>query len=196
MSLDDQLAELLATLGVELEGSTPESPSDTASGSHATTGSTASSGGGSPSERAFPTRYHFGRFERGENADYGAPMDDEIPLDAPSELSLFQTSREHYGVFYRLDLSQGVPHLRIFLPDEDGCLKMGCYLVRAAQSTPLHQWFVSTREHAGSDAYNEIRDTAHQHLLFAAGELMKRLFWTGSIEEMSFPSEIEVLRLI
>jgi hypothetical protein len=175
---------------VELEDSTLESPSDPSSGSLATTGSTTSS------EKTFPTRYHFGQLGRDENADQGTLIDDEIPLDAPSELSLFQTSREHYGVFYRLDLSQGVPHLRIFLPDEDGCLKMGCYLVRAAPSTPLHQWFVSTQEHAGSDAYNEIRDTAHQHLLFAAGELMKRLFWTGSIEEMSFPSEIEVLRLI
>jgi len=190
MSLDDQLAELLATLGVELEDSALESPSDSASGSSATPGSTP------PTRRTFPTRYHFGQLERGENANQGTFVNDEIPLDAPSELSLFQTSREHYGVFYRLDLSQGVPHLRIFLPDEDGCLKMGCYLVRAAPSTPLHQWFVSTREHAGSEAYNEIRDTAHQHLLFAAGELMKRLFWTGSIEEMSFPSEIEVLRLI
>jgi hypothetical protein len=196
MSLDDQLAELLATLGVELEGSTLEAHSDSSTGSQATTGSPTSSEGGSPSQRTYPTRYHFGQFERGENADQGTSVEEEIPLDAPSELSLFQTSREHYGVFYRLDLSQGVPHLRIFLPDAEGCLKMGCYLVRAAQSTPLHQWFVSTREHAGSDAYNEIRDTAHQHLLFAAGELMKRLFWTGSIEEMSFPSEIEVLRLI
>ena len=121
---------------------------------------------------------------------------EDLPLDGPSEVSLFQTSREHYGVFYRLDLSNGLPHLRIYLPDDDGYLKIRCYLVRAALTTPLHEWFVSTRVHKGSGAYEDMRDTAQQHLLFAAGELMKRLFWAGNVEEMRFPPEIEVLRLV
>jgi hypothetical protein len=193
MSLDDQLSELLSHLGVVLENSSSDVPEDV-SREHAVSGE--SPAPGESSDRLFVPRYHFGLFETGETAERSGAMDGEIPLDAPSEVSLFQTSREHYGVFYRLDLSQGVPHLRIYLPDDEGCLKMCCYLVRAGVTTPLHQWFVSTREHAGSEAYEEIRDSAHQHLLFAAGELMKRLFWTGSIEEMRFPSEIEVLRLV
>ena len=193
MSLDDQLSEILSHLGVVLESSSSDVPED---GSREHDSSTGSPVPGQSSNRLTAPRYHFGLFETGETGEGSAAMEGEIPLDAPSEVSLFQTSREHYGVFYRLDLSQGVPHLRIYLPDDEGSLKMCCYLVRAGLSTPLHQWFVSTREHAGSEAYEEIRDSAHQHLLFAAGELMKRLFWTGSIEEMRFPSEIEVLRLV
>jgi hypothetical protein len=191
MSLDDQLAELLAALGVVLEDSPAVGASDEQDSPSALPRSGLSKDAGPQS-----ARYHFGQPERGEVAERSTTMDDEIPLDAPSEVSLFQTSREHYGVFYRLDLSQGVPHLRIYLPDDEGYLKMCCYLVRAALSTPLHEWFVSTRGHAGSGAYDKVRDTAEQHLLFAAGELMKRLFWTGSIEEMRFPPEIEVVRLV
>jgi hypothetical protein len=193
MSLDDQLSEILSHLGVVLENSSSDLPEDESCEHESSHGSPVL--GHSPDHLTAP-RYHFGLFETGEIGELSAAMEDEIPLDAPSEVSLFQTSREHYGVFYRLDLSQGLPHLRIFLPADEGSLKMCCYLVRAGLSTPLHQWFVSTREHAGSEAYEEMRDSAHQHLLFAAGELMKRLFWTGSIEEMRFPSEIEVLRLV
>ncbi|MGO8947731.1 MAG: hypothetical protein ACLQUY_08725 [Ktedonobacterales bacterium] len=184
MSLDDQLAELLATLGVVLEDSSHDSPA-----ALPCSGVPADAGTG-------PARYQFGGLEGGESEERSAAMEEGIPLDAPSEVSLFQSSREHYGVFYRLDLAQGVPHLRIYLPDDEGCLKMRCYLVRAALSTPLHEWFVATKAHSGSAAYEDIRDTAEQHLLFAAGELMKRLFWTGSIEEMQFPGEIEVMRLL
>jgi hypothetical protein len=193
MSLDDQLSEILAPLGVVLESSSFDVPEDGSRGHDSSGGSIVP---GQSADRFTAPRYHFGLFETEETGERSAAIEGEIPLDAPSEVSLFQTSREHYGVFYRLDLSQGVPHLRVYLPDDEGSLKMCCYLVRAGLSTPLHQWFVSTREHAGSEAYEEMRDSAHQHLLFAAGELMKRLFWTGSIEEMRFPSEIEVLRLV
>jgi len=193
MSLDDQLSEILSHLGVVLESSSSDASEDGSREHHSSSGSPVP--GQSP-DRPIAPRYHFGQFETEETGERSADMEGEIPLDAPSDVSLFQTSREHYGVFYRLDLSQGVPHLRIYLPDEEGSLKMCCYLVRAGLSTPLHQWFVGAREHAGSEAYEEMRDSTHQHLLFAAGELMKRLFWTGSIEEMRFPSEIEVLRLV
>jgi hypothetical protein len=114
----------------------------------------------------------------------------------PSELSLFQTSREHYGVFYRLDLIEGAPQLRVFLPDEDGPVKMRCYLVRAPQHSPLRSWFAATRGHDGSEAYDEARDVAQQHLLFAAGEVMKRLFWMAMPEGERFPAEVEVRRLV
>ncbi len=183
MSLDDQLAELLANLGVVLEDASSPSGTTPFTGPHSD----------AATER---TRFHFGGRGGAGEAERSAAMEDGIPLDAPSEVSLFQTSREHYGVFYRLDLAQGVPHLRVYLPDDDGCLKMRCYLVRAALGTPLHEWFVSARAHSGSGAYDEIRNSAEQHLLFAAGELMKRLFWTGSTQEMSFPVEVEVMRLL
>jgi hypothetical protein len=67
--------------------------------------------------------------------------------------------------------------------------------VRAAKRTPLHEWFVTARRHEGSPAYEDARDAAQQHLLFAAGELMKRLFWHGDLDAMDFPGEIAVARV-
>lgn len=171
MNLDDQLAELLARLGVLLE-----EPEDA-------------------SAPPAPPRFTYGA--RSPRAWDSAAQADELAaaIQAPAEMSLFQTSREHYGVFYRLDLAAGLPQVRIFLPDEENALKMRCYLVRAAAGTPLCEWFLTTREHNGSPAYEDARDSAQQHLLFAAGELMKRLFWTGNVERQDFPPEIDVLQL-
>jgi hypothetical protein len=174
MNLDDQLAELLARLGVALEDEAP------GSGTRAETDTSIAS---SP-------RFTFGGVS---HLDDGQA---ETAISGPPEVSLFQTSREHYGVFYRLDLAESLPQLRVFIPDDLGTLKMRCYLVRAAPDTPLHDWFVRARTHNGSPAYQDARDVAQQHLLFATGELMKRLFWGGDLEHMAFPSEIEVLRLI
>lgn len=168
MNLDDQLAELLAGLGVVLEDATS-------------------------TESALAL-----------DLDDPSPEDPDDSLDEqfacgddvqPSELCLFQTSREHYGVFYRLDLIAGAPHLRIFLPDESGEMKMRCYLVRTTAASPLSNWFGATHRHAGSTAFDDARETAHQHLLFAAGEVMKRLFWSSELDHPSFPPEIEVRRL-
>lgn len=177
MNLDDELAELLARLGVAFE----ESPRETL-----------------PRARNAP------------RADHAAPRDAAVsPLGAEgvaddmeddayaeAELSLFQTSREHYGVFYRLDLIAGVPELRIFAPADAGASKMRCYLVRAASGSPVRAWFALTRAHAGSAAFDDARETTEQHLLFAAGETMKRLFWAGDPAPMRFPPEIEVTRVL
>ncbi len=187
MSLDEQLEHLLFQLGVVLE-----EPSDRPQGAE-------QSGGDA---RA---RFAFGLRPTGESCEAGSstslppePVTDEelaASIFDVAEVSLFQTSREHYGVFYRLDLIGGAPQLRIFLPDDEGALKMCCYLVRPAAGTPLNAWFASTRAHRGSAAYDDARDAAQQHLLFAAGELLKRLFWSGDLEAPSFPHEIEVVRL-
>lgn len=189
MSLDEQLTEILTQLGVVLEKPT--------SGQH------------EQSDRKARYEYGVHRLDTGISQDSmgnqrssaareddgSGPIEDDPSIEAMAEISLFQTSREHYGVFYRLDLVSGLPQLRIFMPEDEGALKMRCYLARATLGSPLHDWFLSTRAHDGSQAYEDARDTAQQHLLFAAGELMKRLFWTGEIEQMRFPNEIEVLRL-
>ena len=174
MSLDDELAALLAELGVAFEGAEDhETP---------------------PRAEAPRPRYSYGTRASADDAS-DAEDDDDGEECAVAEVSLFQSSREHYGVFYRLDLTLGVPQLRIYLPEDDGALKMRCYLVRTARHTPFHEWFVSARQHEGSRAYEDARDAAQQHLLFAAGELMKRLFWTGDLEAMDFPGEIAVTRV-
>lgn len=190
MGLDEQLAELLGRLGVTL--------GEADSGEHDRR----------YSEREAPLRQ---RRERAGMAGQGEqpvePLEETVsafrnPHDwedddpmAQAELSLFQTSREHYGVFYRLDLVSGTPHLRIFAPDEEGALKMRCYLVRPALGAPVRDWFLTTRAHHGSEAFGESRETIEQHLLFAAGETLKRLFWSGEPERMRFPHEIDVARV-
>lgn len=167
MSLDDELNELLAGLGVIME----DAPASAAA---------------SPEAR--------GAHQEVEDVIEHDELADED--GSHSELCLFQTSREHYGVFYRLDLVDGGPQLRVFLPDESGPVMMRCYLVRASGTSPLRDWFLSTRAYGGSEAYDDARDTAQQHLLFAAGELMKRLFWAGEPDGLRFPDEIAVRRLI
>ncbi len=112
------------------------------------------------------------------------------------EVSIFQSSRDHYGVFYRLDIIDHVPQLRIMVPIENGLLKVEIYLVRFSRQTPFHSWFSSITAYHGSSAYEQGREAALQHLLYAAAEVMKQLFWSGDLDGMSFPKEIDVQRLL
>src|SRR5262245_26484411 len=137
MSLDEELAVLMAALGVVLEES-EENKRETQ----------ARRWQEERNEREPRARYAYGIHAEAlaaEDEDGDEAGDTEIA--ALADLSLFQTSREHYGVFYRVDLTHGVPHLRVYMPEDEGALKMRCYLVRAAQDTPLHEWFVTAREH-------------------------------------------------
>lgn len=184
MSLDEQLAELLAQLGVVLENPAEElAPSPPPASSQRLRQRPSATGADPEAEDVLPFALE------GDGA-----VDEEARGEA--ELSLFQTSREHYGVFYRLDLVTGAPQLRVFLPESHGAIKMRCYLVRATIGSPVRDWFLSTRTHDGSAAYAETRETTEQHLLFAAGESLKRLFWLGEPDAMRFPAEIEVERLL
>jgi hypothetical protein len=112
------------------------------------------------------------------------------------EVSIFQSSRDHYGVFYRLDIVDQVPQLRIMMPVEDGALKVEMYLVRLSMNTPLHTWFTVIASYHGSSAFERGREGTLQHLLYAVAEMMKQLFWSGDLSSMAFPSEIDVRRLI
>lgn len=186
MSLDEQLEELLAQLGVVLED-------------HAETAlPTPPPASPRRSRRPSAEETRQDDEENDEVLPFALEGDGIVDEEArgEAELSLFQTSREHYGVFYRLDLVAGAPQLRVFLPESHGAIKMRCYLVRAAIGSPVRDWFLSTRAHDGSAAYAETRETTEQHLLFAAGESLKRLFWLGEPDYMQFPAEIEVERLL
>lgn len=207
MGLDEQLHEILSQLGVVMEqpGSARDDTGErTARRNRYQTrdDSALASDGAETIERserpAFPG-FPSARMTDGQSAERGesdyALADANVEAHEAAEISLFQTSREHYGVFYRLDLIGGAPQLRIFTPDDETALRMRCYLVRPAIGTPVREWFLATRAHDGSDAYEESRETVEQHLLFAAGEALKRLFWAGETERMRFPLEIEVSRL-
>lgn len=128
------------------------------------------------------------------------PFDDEERQDEPgprlSQVSLFQTSKEHYGVFYRLDLIECCPQARIFLPANSGMVKMEGYLVYPPEQSPLRAPFELLAAHQGSPDFEMQQDTMRQHLLFAVGEIIKRFFWAGDLDEMQFPAEIVVERIL
>lgn len=126
-----------------------------------------------------------------EHPEYGYDNDDCVP-----EVSIFQASRDHYGVFYRLDIINSVPQLRIMVPVEQGALKMEMYLVRMSERAPVNPLFAQLGDYRGSGAFEQRREAALQHLLYAVAEIMKQLFWSGDLNDMSFPPEIEVRRLI
>jgi hypothetical protein len=152
MSLDKQLEELLAGLGVEMEREIEEASDEQEDG--------------------------------GEG---------EARL---ANISLFQASKEHYGVFYRLDLIEWCPQLRVFLPADSGVVRMEGYLVCPSEQSPLRGAFELLAAHEGSTDFEMQQDTIRQHLLFAIGEMMKRLFWAGDLEEMQFPPEVMVERML
>ena len=116
--------------------------------------------------------------------------------DSIPEISIFQASRDHYGVSYRLDIIDRMPQLRIMLPIEHGALKMEMYLVRLSERMPINDWFAGVANYSGSYAFERAREASLQHLLYAVAEMMKQLFWAGDMEGMSFPLEIEVSRLM
>ncbi len=133
-------------------------------------------------------------------ADLGVEMEHPEHVydndDCVPEVSIFQASRDHYGVFYRLDIINSVPQLRIMVPVEQGALKMEMYLVRMSEQAPVDSLFAKIGEYRGSAAFEQGREAALQHLLYAVAEIMKQLFWSGDLNDMSFPPEINVRRLV
>ena len=119
------------------------------------------------------------------------PEEDSLP-----DISIFQSSRDHYGVFYRLDSIDQIPQLRIIVPIDNGLLKMEIYLVKMSAKLPLNAWFSGIAGYSGSKAFETGREATMQHLLYAVAEMMKQLFWSGDLESMTFPAELEVQRLI
>jgi hypothetical protein len=124
------------------------------------------------------------------------PEDRQYNSDSFPEITIHQASRDHYGVFYRLDLIDQKPELRIMIPVDRGDIKTDIYLVRLSDLTTLNASFVEMSAYQGSDAYEHGREAALQHLLYAVAEMMKQLFWSGDIQTLTFPPEIEVYPLL
>ena len=131
-----------------------------------------------------------------EHPEQGPREDAGDSGDSVPEISIFQSSRDHYGVFYRLDIIDQLPQLRVIIPVEYGALKMEVYLVRISRGSPLHTSFASMTSYHGSAPFEQGRDATLQHLLYAVAEMMKQLFWVGNLDSMTFPPEIEVKRLV
>ena len=120
------------------------------------------------------------------------PMENQFSGDSLPEISIFQASRDHYGVFYRLDIIDQQPELRVMVPVDKGDAKTDIYLVRLSQRSPLISSFASLSVYEGSGPYEQGREATLQHLLYAVAEMMKQLFWAGDVQQLSFPPEIEV----
>ncbi len=127
----------------------------------------------------------------GEEERLETTMTDSTDSEGESTCSMFQTSREHYGVFYRLDLVGGFPELRIFVPAEVPPVRMAAFRVKPAPASDMLQWFRQL------DDVAMVGDTnaANNHVLFACGEILKNLFWAGNADAMHFPPGILVSRL-
>lgn len=124
------------------------------------------------------------------------PEDRQFNSDSFPEITIHQASRDHYGVFYRLDLIDQKPELRIMIPVDRGAVKTDIYLVRLSDLTPLNAGFIEMAAYQGSEAYEHGREATLQHLLYAVAEMMKQLFWSGDIHTLNFPPEIEVYPLL
>jgi len=72
---------------------------------------------------------------------------------------------------------------------------MDIYLVRLSGISPLGVGFAEMTAYEGSPAYEQAREATLQHMLYAVAEMMKLLFWSGDVQRMSFPPEIEVYPL-
>lgn len=131
----------------------------------------------------------------GVEMEYPEPEEHDHQQSLP-EVSIFQASRDHYGVSYRLDIIDHLPQLRIIVPIEHGALKIEMYLVRLSERTPINTWFAGVANYSGSPAFERAREASLQHLLYAVAEMMKQLFWSGDMDTMNFPPEIEVCRLM
>ncbi len=55
------------------------------------------------------------------------PIENQFSGDSLPEISIFQASRDHYGVFYRLDIIERRTELRIMVPNDRGDAKMDIY---------------------------------------------------------------------
>jgi len=107
-----------------------------------------------------------------------------------------QASPDHDGDFYRQDIIERTPELRIMIPVHKGNTKMDIYLVRLSNQLPLKPFFTSMALYEGSAAFEHGREATLQHLLYAVAEMMKQLFWAGDLQYMRFPKEIEVYPLL
>lgn len=98
------------------------------------------------------------------------------PSSAPAEFFI-QGSRDHPGVFYRLDFAESTPVLRVFVPTQDGLLKMHVYLVELTPESFLRHYFgLFMSFPGGSPAFQQVEGAATFHLFQAMAEIMKGLF--------------------
>jgi hypothetical protein len=110
-------------------------------------------------------------------------------------LFLLQGADDH-DAFYRLDLVDAMPHLRVIVATHQDPMRFEIYWV---QLGPLHPLASLFRLFEGSHDIPSLKeqrteDQVAQAVLFAIGESMKQSFWAGWPTKR-FPPEIEVQKL-
>jgi hypothetical protein len=122
---------------------------------------------------------------------------EEIASEEESEFFFIQSSLDHPGVFYRMDLVNEAPELRVFIPTQQGPLKVHIYLIRLSKQALLgHLFALYMFSEGGSPAFEEIEGKVTTHLFQVITEAMQDLFWRGNLETLQFPPEIDVQRLL
>jgi len=111
------------------------------------------------------------------------------------EITYIHLSKQHYGVYYRMDLIADDPELRVGIPIDTGPWKLALYVVRLTHKQ-LPALFTATMNVQGSEVLRENIGTLEYHLLHGYCELMIGLFWQGDIHTMTFPPEISVEQLL
>jgi len=76
----------------------------------------------------------------------------------------------------------------VLLPTNETALRFHFYLVTLSETYPLAQTLSKLLMYQGSEGFEQRRETAEWHLLYATVELMKALFWVGQ-EASQFPCE-------
>lgn len=122
---------------------------------------------------------------------------EETASEEESEFFFIQSSLDHPGVFYRMDLIHESPELRVFIPTQQGPLKVHIYLVRLSKQAFLgHLFALYMFSEGGSSAFEEIEGKVTTLLFQVMIEAMQGLFWQGNLETLQFPPEIDVQRLL
>ena len=112
------------------------------------------------------------------------------------DMTCIRSSQRRYGVWYRMDLTNDEPQLRVTLPVNTGPVKQEVYAVYLNHKQ-LHALCVSLLHVQGSsEAFRESKVVLDYHLLLGCCEVMKELFWQGDRRTMTFPAEIFVERLL
>ncbi len=113
------------------------------------------------------------------NSNGGAGQPASLTNFSPlPEMYYLQRAREHEA-FYRLDLDHHSlqPELRVLIPTQDNILKFHVFLVTLTPAHPLFAVFVTMETYQGSHGFEDHREYALWHLLYAIADTMKRLFW-------------------
>jgi len=133
----------------------------------------------------------------GVQQDQGDAEQQATTQEEEPDLVDIHRSISHPGVSYRLELRGTACHVYIYAPIDEGPYRLRVFHAQLASSEYLAHLFALYLSHeGGSLAFHEARESCTYQLFRTLADLIKRLFWQGNLETMSFPPEIDVRCLL